>query len=356
MASLTENQSRNLLLSLKALSDETRIRILHILSLGTFSVNEVTEILVMGQSRISRHLKILADAGLIESSREGSWVYYKIPEIHAFGFQDEIIKLLISWKEYLPQMEYDQNKVSRLLSLREEKRNHYFDRVGNELESVQKEVLHPEIYREKLVSLLPLNSETILDAGCGTGQFVPYLLSRTKNVIGVDSSSKMIEIAGKNFARNKNVSFQVSSLEALPLADESIDAIVTSMVLHHISNPPLVLKEFHRILKPDGTICIVDLEKHDEEFMRNNYADLWLGFDKSLLSEWLNLSGFVIEDIEVMPANSAPFATGNIEEEFSNTSAVAHQMKSLKYDHRVIQTRFKILIIKAKRRTYVHSY
>lgn len=288
--------SRHILSALKALSDETRIRILHILSLSPLNVQEVTEVLRMGQSRVSRHLKILTEAGFLTPEREGSWVYYRIPEERKTpDFSSEVSDLLLSYKEDLPFRAADQDQVSEILSRRDQKNTFYFNNVAQDWESIQKDVLDPAIYRKKILSYLPDVSSVIYDLGCGPGGLIPYLLTKADQVIGVDSSPKMVEEAQAVFAGNSHVSFVNSPLENVAqYAPSKADAVVASMVLHHLSNPPGVIREIYKILKPGGTFCLVDLKKHNQEFMRDNFADLWLGFDLSLLQDWLELSGFAV--------------------------------------------------------------
>lgn len=292
-------QAKAILNALKSVSDETRIRIINILSFGSFNVNEITEVLGMGQSRISRHLKILHDAGILQSHREGTWVYYKLPEesTSANEFAFDINQLILSHKEDLPHREIDQQKVAILLKNREDKSNRYFNKVGKNWDRIQEEVLNPEIYRNQILSFIPAKSETILDLGCGPGGLFPYLLKKSKQVIGIDSSEKMLEEARKTFSNQKRVKIVEAPLENLPFKTNSADAVVASMVLHHISNPPLVLQEANRVLKNKGSLCIVDLKKHDKEFMRDTYADLWLGFNPDLLTEWLRAANFEVKEI-----------------------------------------------------------
>ena len=305
---------------LKSVAEETRVRIIHILSFATFSVNELTEILEMGQSRVSRHLKILTDAGILTFQREGSWVYYRLAEEE--GAPAELTRLLLSWKEDLPAREHDQRKAAEILASREEKSNIYFNQVGQDWENLQKEVLNPDNYRDRIMAALPDNMDLVLDAGCGQGLLIPYLLSKAKNVVGLDLSSKMIELARASFGNNPDVSFHQASLEQIPLADGSVDGLVVSMVLHHASNPPFALNELNRVLRDEGTICLVDLKKHNQEYMREKFADFWLGFDREMLAEWLSHSGFDLVESEEI------------------------RTKSL----------FNILMIKAvKRRTYVRN-
>lgn len=295
-------RGKEILNSLKALSDETRLRIINILSFGSFNVNEITEILGMGQSRISRHLKILSDAGLLSYQREGTWVYYNLKE--DTGFSSDISKLLLSYREELPEREMDQKKSAYVLKSREEKSTTYFDRVGKNWDKIQKEVLNPEIYRNQILQYLPSGQNTILDLGCGPGGLIPHLLKKAKNVTGVDTSRKMLKEARLTYGNNQRIKFIEANLENLPFKNSSADTIIASMVLHHISNPPLVLQEANRILKNKGTLCLVDLKKHDKEFMRDNFSDLWLGFDPELLNDWLHQSGFEIKDLSELETHT----------------------------------------------------
>ncbi|TGL26096.1 methyltransferase domain-containing protein [Leptospira bourretii] len=309
MATDTLSQSRpsgHLLSATKAISDETRVRILHILSFGAFSVNEVVEILGMGQSRISRHLKILTEAGLIGSRREGSLVYSFLlsEEDSGLKFPLELTKLLLSYKEDLPSRERDQRMVHQILENRERKSKSFFDGVAESWEKLQEETLHPKLYRSWILQELPL-CEKILDLGCGPGGLIPFLLNKSKHVIGVDNSSKMIENASSHYGKNPSVSLIQTPMEHLPLADNSCDAVVASMVMHHISHPPTVLEEVARVLKPGGVLCIVDLGKHNVEFMRDNFADLWLGFEPELFESWLSNAGFRVGSMNEIQTESS---------------------------------------------------
>lgn len=151
------NGAKQILSALKALSDETRIRILHILSLSPLNVQEITEVLKMGQSRVSRHLKILTDAGFLVPEREGSWVYYRIPEEKKVpAFSSEVAELLLSYKEDLPFRTTDQAQISEILSRRDQKNTFYFNNVAHDWESIQKDVLDPAIYRKKFSLICPI--------------------------------------------------------------------------------------------------------------------------------------------------------------------------------------------------------
>lgn len=289
--------AKEILNALKAVSDPTRIRILNILSFGAFSVNEIVHILEMGQSRISRHLKILTEAGLLQSQREGTWIYYSpVIREEANPFSHDLYKLIISYKEDLPEREIDQKKVAQLFQEREERNNNFFNKPEN-LQNIQTGALNIDTYKSYLLNMLPKKLNSIVDLGCGAGFLIQDLLNISTNVIGIDSSSGMLEKAREKFIYESSVKFYQANLESIPLESNSQETVIASMVLHHISNPILVLNEAFRILQIEGYFYIIDLLKHEEEYMRENFADLWLGFETSILTNWLKAAGFKIEEV-----------------------------------------------------------
>ncbi|MEM7183447.1 MAG: metalloregulator ArsR/SmtB family transcription factor [Spirochaetota bacterium] len=289
----------------KALTDETRLRILYILTRSAFNVNEIRGILGMGQSRVSRHLKILSDAGFLSSNREGSWVYYSILENIPTSFSRRLFEFIFSQKEFSHWPDRDLPRIQEVLKEREKRNARYFNQVGKEWEEIQQNLLNPEVYRNVIVSYLPENAEHILDLGCGQGALIPYLQEKADLVTGVDISHRMIHDTLETYKEEKNVKLVMSPLENLPFADASVDAVVASMVLHHVSNPLQVKKEVNRVLREGGVFCVVDLQKHEQEFMREKFADLWLGFEYSQMENWLAIAGFAIEKTDTIVLNQS---------------------------------------------------
>ena len=291
-------QVRDFVSVFKAYSDETRLRIVHILSYGPLNVNEIVEVLEMGQSRISRHLKILVDAGILSANREGSWVYYRISNFSELEFPSQLTEILLSYKDRMNDFVNDVKKIELIQKNRIHRNKTYFNTIAENFDKIQEKVFHPSVYREKILDYIPGNKGTILDLGCGPGGLISDLSKISEKVIGIDISNKMIATAREKNKSNKKASFIESKLEEIPLKSQSASAVVASMVLHHVSNPPLLIQEAERLLSKNGVFCLVDLLKHNKEFMRELYSDLWLGFEPDQLKVWLEEAGFDIKQID----------------------------------------------------------
>ena len=292
----------------KSLSDATRLRILAILSKGDFNVNELIEIMQMGQSRISRHLKILADSGLVRSRREGNWIYYAMtqPEPRTDLFQ--AIQLAVNAAGSLENHEDDLQQLESIVQHRRALSKKYFERVGSNWERLQQDVLDSTYYRQHVLSYLPEKNQSIIDLGAGSGLFLPELLKRFESVTAIDSSPTMLKVAADYVAQQmpdarKRCDFRLGELEHIPISNNNVDTAVACMVLHHISHPIDAITEVYRILKPGGTFLIADLLQHDIVEMRDKYADLWLGFKPDDLNNWLHSAGFIIEKSDILTKN-----------------------------------------------------
>ncbi len=289
----------------KALADESRLRLVAVLAQGDFNVNELIEILRMGQSRISRHLKILADSGLVAGRREGNWIYYSLAASQENSALAQIIRIAAQSVKDSEGYEKDLQHLESLVQRRRSISQKYFDRVGPEWECLQRGVLDSNSYREQALAYLPKDKDCVVDLGAGAGLLLPSLLGRFKNVIAIDSSQTMLKVAA-DYAQKQNAEavprceFRLGELEHLPIHDRSVDAAMASMVLHHVSNPANAIAEVYRILKRGGTFVIADLLEHNIAEMREKYADLWLGFKKSDLTKWLTAAGFAVQKTEVL--------------------------------------------------------
>ena len=273
----------------KALSDETRMRLLSLSIHFELNVNEIVSILEMGQSRISRHLKILTDCGLLTFRRDGLWIFYSAASKgEGFDFIQSIKYLL----NHNSQFKIDLEAAEKCIVERSNKTTRFFDAISKNWELLKQDFIGDLDLNGKILKAIQ-RSDTIVDLGCGTGDLLPLLKKKSLHVIGVEKSSKMLEEARKHFELDRDgIDVRIGELEHLPLRDEEADIALTNLVLHHLSEPKKAIKEVHRILKPGGSFIIIDLLPHKEESMRQKFGDLWLGFSLENLENWLKESGF----------------------------------------------------------------
>ena len=278
----------------KALADATRLRILRTLQVSHFNVGELCTILQLGQSRVSRHLKILSDAGLLRSRREGSWVYYGLPQRDSD--QDPALSRLLEVLADSPEDEeavQDRARALETLELRSRRSRQYFEEVASHWDQEKRRFLGEMPYLGAVEAAVP-ECEVLADLGSGTGDLLLQRAPRHARLIGVDHSTRMIAEAERrrDAAGADHIEFRLGALEHLPLRDGEADAAVVNMVLHHVADPPAVLREIHRAIGPGGTLVIADLAAHSEEWMREELNHQWLGFEAEDLASWLESAGF----------------------------------------------------------------
>ncbi len=275
----------------KALADETRLRLFNILCQHELNVNELVSILDMGQSRISRHLKILASSGLLEWRREGLWVFYTTAQKgEAHTFIESILPCMSKDAALLADLEMARSLVEE----RVQHTKQFFNRIAEDWDKLSREVLGGFDLPKAVVELMP-KCEVAVDLGCGTGNVLLAMLGKATNLIGVDGSPRMLELARRRFiADAERVSLRIGDLSHLPLRDKEVDFACLNMVLHHLDFPSDILKEIKRILTPDALLVVTDFDKHSDETMRLEYGDRWLGFEAETLQGHLERAGFTI--------------------------------------------------------------
>jgi ubiquinone/menaquinone biosynthesis C-methylase UbiE len=288
----------DLLEAYKALADESRMRLLFTLSLGHFSVQELTSVLGISQSTVSHHLKVLQNAGLVDSRKEGTWAFYHVlsDNAHTPGGAVAANFLSLAKNSHSGQLkqtfESDAKEARRILSSRREHTHRYFETVAKDWKNIRKQTGIDDSFMSELVKIIP-EEATLLELGCGSGALLDEVVPRRGKTIGVDYSQAMLDEARDVLGnRSAQVDLRLGYLEHLPLGDISVDIAVSYMVMHHLAAPIEAFKDICRVLKPGGELVIVDLVKHDDEFMRERYADLWLGFDIKAFERWLIDAGF----------------------------------------------------------------
>lgn len=283
----------------KAMSDETRVRLLALLMRHELNVGEIVRAVDMGQSRVSRHLKILLDAGLVEVRRDGLWAFYRaasegVPRIFLDGAQAML--------EGEAVVEADVTRAEEVLRERVESTREFFDAVAENWDGLAKDVLGKLDLHAEISSRMQ-ECSVAADLGCGPGDLLPALAEKSKLAIGVDNSQRMLDTARARFASNSRISLRIGELPHLPLRDWEADFAVLSMVLHHLSDPGVAIGEAGRVLKMGGKLVIAEFDRHDNESMRTDYGDLRLGVSREEMEDWLGRARFDVLGVAVHPVN-----------------------------------------------------
>jgi ArsR family transcriptional regulator len=296
--------------TLRALSDPTRLRIVALLGKDELSVNELQEITRMGQSRISTHLGLLQDCGLLESRREGKRTFYRLVQQPDAG-TSEFMRLAMRGAGELPEHQADEINLKRVLQRRREQAQIFFNQIAGRFDRVYGPGRSWQAFGHLLLRVLP--PIVVADLGAGEGLLSELLARRCKKVIAVDNSEKIVAFGAAKARKNglKNLEFRLGDLQNPPIEAGSVDLVILSQALHHAEEPLKAIQAAHRILRPRGQIVILDLLKHNFEKARELYGDRWPGFAESDLHRWLETAGFRKVEISVVAREeqSPHFAT-----------------------------------------------
>jgi ArsR family transcriptional regulator len=291
--------------SLRALSDQTRLRIVALLENDELSVNELQEVTRLGQSRISTHLGLLADCELLCSRREGKRSFYKLNPA-ADAVAGEFIQLAIRGAKELPEHDSDQINLKRVLHRRREQAQVYFNQVAGRFDRVYGPGRSWQAFGHLLLRILP--PIVVADLGAGEGLLSELLARRCKKVIAVDNSEKIVAFGAAKAKKNglKNLEFRQGDLQNPPVEAASVDLVILSQALHHAEEPATAIRSAHQILRPGGQIMILDLLTHHFEKAGELYGDRWPGFAESDLQKWLEDAGFKKIEISIVAAEEQP--------------------------------------------------
>lgn len=273
----------------KALADDTRLRLFCVLSRYELNVNELIMILGMGQSRVSRHLKILASSGLVSWRRDGLWVFYSaVRGGEARRFADAVLPFVLADAAF----QTDLAAAASVIEERLRATRQFFNAIADDWDQLAREVLGAYDLPGAIAALVVPGS-VAADLGCGTGEVLERMVPVAGEVIGVDGSARMLDLARRRFGGEEaRVSLRIGDLEHLPLRDGEADFVSINMVLHHLSSPEAALEEVRRVMRPEGRVVITDFDRHANESMRVTYGDRWLGFTREELCAALRKAGF----------------------------------------------------------------
>jgi SAM-dependent methyltransferase len=284
-------QSRPIFDRLSALADPTRSRLLLLLDRHELTVGELCAALQLPQSTVSRHLKTLADEDWVIARADGTSRRYTMPGSALDPGARRLWHLVRDQVSTTPSARQDLTRAERVLHERRTTSQSFFSTRAGQWDRVRADLYGTTADLTALGALLD-PSWTIGDLGCGTGQTTAALAPFVSRVIAVDESSAMLGAARKRLDATRNVELRSGDLEDLPIEDASLDAAVLSLVLHFVVDPPKVLTEAARVLRPGGRLLIVDMQPHEREEYRTGMGHLWLGFGEEQLNGWLADAGF----------------------------------------------------------------
>jgi ubiquinone/menaquinone biosynthesis C-methylase UbiE len=284
---------------LQALADPTRLRILSLLRRMELSVGELAQLLGQSQPRVSRHVKILADAGAVERRREGSWVFMTIAGEERTG---PMFALIDSWVDPTSErsFEVDAERLAEIRAERAEAASRYFAahaEVWDQIRSLHVAESEVEQAIGRALSERPLGR--LVDIGTGTGRMLELFGPLASQATGIDRSSEMLRLARvKLEAAGIAASLRQGDMYALPLDDCSADTIIVHQVLHYAHSPATAISEAARVLAPGGQLLIVDFAAHEREELRTSDAHIRLGFDDETMLAWLGAAGLEADHVE----------------------------------------------------------
>jgi ArsR family transcriptional regulator len=270
----------------KTFSDPTRVRVLALLEQEELAVQELMDVLGMAQSRVSRHLAILREAGLLQDRREGTHVFYRFA-ISSSGPWRDAWNLVRATTCEDPTRERDVAALAQVMQARAARTRNFFDAVGPEWDALRK-VFNDDTLRARAIAHLVEPRLTVADIGTGTGILAAELNRLGLRVIAIDHSARMLDAARSKLSADGLTEIELRQGEAgdLPLADGEVDAALAHMVLHYLPSPGEAIREMARSVKRDGVVVVVDFLRHEHEWMRQELGVTWLGFEREEVESW----------------------------------------------------------------------
>ncbi|NEI30922.1 ArsR/SmtB family transcription factor [Rhizobium ruizarguesonis] len=281
---------------LKAAGEPTRLRLLALLDGGDLTVTDLTEILGQSQPRISRHLKLLGEAELIERYQEGAWAYFRLKQD---GKAAMLVRALLKHvSENDPTILRDGERLSQVKRQRAERAQAYFSRNAAEWDELRRLHAADEEVDAAVIRLLgnqPIDS--LLDLGTGTGRILELLSGLYRRAIGVDASRDMLSVARANLDKSRITKATVRHADILnlPFEGQDFDLVTIHQVLHFFDQPEIAIAEAARMLRPGGRLVVIDLAPHTLEYLRDEHAHVRLGFSHQAMSDWLRKAGLDVE-------------------------------------------------------------
>ena len=278
--------------ALKAAGEETRLRVLALLAEAELTVSDLTDILRQSQPRISRHLKLLVEAGLVERFREGTWAFFRLAE-HGGG--SDVARALLDKLNPADQtIARDRDRLASVRAARAAAAQTYFRRHAADWDRIRKLHVADAAVEEAIrAAFADKPFRSLLDLGTGTGRMLEMFGPDIERGLGLDLSLDMLLLARDRLERAalKNCSVRQGDIYDLPLADDTFDVVILHQVLHFLDDGARAIREAARVLRPGGRLLVVDFAPHEQEFLREQFAHRRLGFAPETVTQWISASG-----------------------------------------------------------------
>lgn len=291
--------------ALRAAGEQTRLRVLALLNEGELAVGEIAQALDQSQPRVSRHLKLLSDAGLVERAPEGAWVFYRLPRAGTTErrFADAALAMLDTEDQALTR---DRERLDAVRVAREAAAAAYFERNAADWDRVR--ALHmPDADIDSAILSVAGHGpfDLMVDVGVGQGRMIQLFADRVRRAEGFDTSRQMLMIARASLDKHKSkVAVRVGDAYAPPTEAGSADLVTIHQVLHFLSEPGRAVREAARILKPRGRLLVVDFAPHGLEFLRSEHEHRRLGFADAEMAEWFSMAGVSAPKVKTLAPGS----------------------------------------------------
>jgi ArsR family transcriptional regulator len=293
-----------LLSGLRAAAEPTRLRILALCARGELTVSDLTAILGQSQPRVSRHLKVLVEAGLLQRLREGTWAFYRLSDTGAAaGLARGLVAFIPEGNDVVAR---DLERLEAVKKLRADIASSFFRQNAGDWDDIRKLYINDEEVERALLALLPQREvHSLLDIGTGTGRILEVFGKEIDRGVGIDLSREMLAVARVNLDKLGllNCHVRYGDMNQLPLTYESFDAVTFHLVLHYAEDPAAAIREAVRFLDPGGRLVVVDFAPHEEDKLRTEHAHRWLGFEDGEVRSWFKAAGLTPGRTVRLPGN-----------------------------------------------------
>ncbi|MGR6328617.1 ArsR/SmtB family transcription factor [Sphingomonas sp. XXL09] len=284
----------------RALADATRLRIFSLLRTMELSVGELAQVLGQSQPRVSRHVKILCDAGLAERRKEGSWVFVALGKQAATA---PVAAALDQWHASAPD-HWAVADAARLAAVRADRAAsaaQWFEGHADEWDAIRSLYIAEEQVEAAMAALIgPAPIGQLIDIGTGTGRMLELFAGQAELALGIDRSSEMLRLARAKLHDRTNTELRQADLYALPLGDGAADVAILHHVLHFAQQPGAAIAEAARVLGPGGRLLIADFAPHDREELRTRDAHTRLGFGDQQIAGWFAKAGLALAETRTL--------------------------------------------------------